>query len=756
MKFHVATLIGAALFVAPLMMISGTVMADEESRDGQTLPYEIEPVTVYAQDATDKGLFMSPLDVLAPTNAETYTSKSIKTFGRQGNINVFKVVEMSPSVNYTAVDALGTNENGFHDSIRIRGRKQTGPGGVKSYDGIPISGNPGGGKTIFDMENIESVDLYKGYIPVDKGLGFSNLVGKVDMNIKRPEHTLGADLSQTIGSNHMSRSFLRLDSGDIGNVSVFGSFSETASQKYKGDGTLERSNETLGTVCKPNDQIKAEFFFTHNKDKHHNYYNLTYSETQNLAQYFNKDFNTNIASVNYYDYNKQNFEDTAFLGYIEDAVTSDSKISLKPYYLRDDGEYSYASGSNVIKWNINHEVFGTILKYDKSFSKELNAKVGYWYHRQLPPGAPTDQEKYTVGANGLTYAGYAVLADNDYHDFNSPFTEASGQIGNFIYSAGVRYLNFKLGAMRSYTNGTSAATSQDYSTAIATGKLDPWASVDAKYFREWLPSAYAGYNITQNTTIYTDYTRTYGLDVNLFPTYVQQRASFVSKGVTLQNLWDELKLETSDNFDAGVKYKIGEICLNPNTFISLVKNKQARIYDASYNVTYPYNAADAMAYGAELAASGPVSKNVDFLVGLSYNKIYFTDDLKTASNSTISSKGNQVPDAPMYMAKTALTYKIADIALTPSVKYMSERYGDVLNQEKISASTIVDFDISYEIKNILGAKSAEFRITATNLFNERYISAINTADDALAATTTAATYQTGAPLGIYANVSLKF
>ena len=108
------------------------------------------------------------------------------------------------------------------------------------------------------------------------------------------------------------------------------------------------------------------------------------------------------------------------------------------------------------------------------------------------------------------------------------------------------------------------------------------------------------------------------------------------------------------------------------------------------------------------------------------------------------------------MAKAALSYKIFGFALTPSIRYMSERYGDVLNQEKIGDATIVDFDIAYEIKKILGAKSVEFRITATNVFNQKYISAINTADDALAATTTAATYQTGAPVGVYANVSLKF
>jgi hypothetical protein len=218
---------------------------------------------------------------------------------------------------------------------------------------------------------------------------------------------------------------------------------------------------------------------------------------------------------------------------------------------------------NVIKWDIDHEIFGAVLEYEKYFSKELNTKLGYWTHRQLPPGPPSDQKKYTASANGLTFAGYAVLADNNYHDFNSPFTELSGRLGNFVYSAGVRYLNFKVGEITSYTNGTNAATSQDYDTAIANGTFDPWASVDAKYYREWLPSTYLGYNMSTNATVYADYTRTYGLDVNLFPAYVQQRANFVTKGVSLPELWDKLDLEIADNFDLGVKYKIRATSLIP-------------------------------------------------------------------------------------------------------------------------------------------------------------------------------------------------
>jgi outer membrane receptor protein involved in Fe transport len=67
-------------------------------------------------------------------------------------------------------------------------------------------------------------------------------------------------------------------------------------------------------------------------------------------------------------------------------------------------------------------------------------------------------------------------------------------------------------------------------------------------------------------------------------------------------------------------------------------------------------------------------------------------------------------------------------------------------QKMRAPGTIVDFDISYELKRVMGAKSVELRLTATNLFNQEDISTINTA----------ATYQTGRPFGVYANIDFKF
>ncbi|MEJ2415273.1 MAG: TonB-dependent receptor [Sulfurimonas sp.] len=114
-------------------------------------------------------------------------------------------------------------------------------------------------------------------------------------------------------------------------------------------------------------------------------------------------------------------------------------------------------------------------------------------------------------------------------------------------------------------------------------------------------------------------------------------------------------------------------------------------------------------------------------------------------------KGNQLPDAPEWMAKGALSYSLNDWTFTPSVRYTSSRYGDVANTEKINAYALVDLDVAYKAPKMFCSRESLFRLTATNLTNKKYIATIISADNALAAYGTSSTYQTGAPFGIYAS-----
>lgn len=736
-------------FFALISIAAASAMFGESS-------YTLENITVSGEaGANGNGLIKKEFKEAA--SPRRYTKDAVNTLGKQTNINVFTVVDMEPSVSFSSADIFGSNESSYHDPVRIRGKNQSGPGGVLTVEGLPMNSNPGGGKTIYDLENFSSIDVYKGYVPVDKSIGFSNLIGKIDMTIDRPKNSLGGTLAQTLGSDAMSRTFVRVDSGKIGDVKAFASLSYMSGDKNKGEGDLKRANGSAGVVYTPNDALKAELFVVYNSDEHHNYYQLSYAEAKDLGSYFGKDFSTNRASSQYYDYNKQNFDDTALMANISYKLTPDSKIAFKPYFLQDKGDYWFASGANVVDWVIDHQLFGATLSYEKSFSNAINMKIGYWTHRQQPPGPPVSQKKYTVTPSGsLSFAGWAMLAKNNYHDFHSPYIEFSGDSGAWTYTAGARYLNFKLGALKSYTNGTGAATSQDYSAAVSNGVFDALSSVKDRYYNEVLPSFYVAYAASKDISIYFDYTRSYGYDVNLFPSYVSGRANFASKNISLQQLWDKQELELSDNFDIGVKYKNGGIVYNPNLFATKVKGKQASLYDSSVGVAYPSNNSDAMSYGAELSISGAASDNIDFLVSGSYNKYYYTDDMRTAVNTVVATKGNQIPDAPEYMAKAALTYKLGVWNFTPSVKYTDKRYGDVENKQSVPSYTVVDFDASYTKKNLFGAKEGVFRLMFTNLLNEKYISSVVTPDNALAASTSSTGYQTGAPFGVYANVTFKF
>lgn len=725
-------------------------------------PLSVEKIVVNSTIQDGGEIFLNDEDISNKQNKLSYTQKSISTLSTQANMNPYTVIQFSPSVNFTPVDQTGSNEPAFHDPIRIRAKSQSGPGGVYMINSMPISSNPGGGKQMIDMENISSIDLHKGYLSVDKNLGFSSLIGKIDMNILSPKQKAGAVLSQSFGSDNFKRTFVRFDTGKIGDISAFGSISSLGNEKSKGEGELHRTNGMIGVSYQPNDNFKADIYAIRNVDKHHNYDSLTYAQATDLGTYFSKDYAsakpTSANNANYYDWNKQDFVTTAFLGDIEYKPTSNDKIVLKPYYKNDSGDYWFSKLDKnlVINWHMEHDLFGGVASYEHTFSQELKSKIGYWYHKQLPPGPPTDQKKYKVDASGnLQYAGYGILAKTDYHLLQLPFVELSGDANYFHYSAGLQYQSFTIGAIKSYT-GTTAATSQDYDTAIAVSTLDNMASVDAKIFNTFLPSLYLAYDLEESASVYLDYSRTYGFDVNLYPSYVSNRANFVAKGVKLQNLWNDLELEISDNIDLGAKTQIGAITLNPSLFISYVNNKQANIYDSAYGVNYPANVGKAFGYGAEFAASGAITEELEFLFGASYNKYSFSEEFQSSPSSTTSIKGNQLPDAPEIMAKTAISYYLNKWTFTPSVRYTSNRYGDVANTQKVDAYTLVDMDLSYQPDSFMGSKNTLFRVTATNLTDEKYIATIISADNALAADTTASTYQTGAPFGIYASLNLKY
>ena len=726
--------------------------------------YAIENITLESININGSNTQSSFIEHLSINDdmmaSESFTKNAIETFSPQTNISALKVINMSASVNFNSADAFGSNESSFHDPIRIRGKNQSGPGGSLMIEGLPISSNPGGGKTIYDMENFSYIDLYKGYMPVNKSLGFSNLIGKVDLIIKEPSSKFAVTASQMAGSENTSRTFLRVDSGKMGDFTAFGSTSYTQGDKWKGDGDLQRTNAMFGLVYKPNSNFKAQTYLTINKDTHNNYYQMNYAQAKDLANNYNKDYADDATKGDYADYNKQEFKDISALAKIEYYFSNDAILAFKPYYLKDEGYYSFSTKPSVLsntiikKWDIDHDLYGGVLEFEKDITDSIYMKLGYWMHWQEPSGPPKEQKIYNVASGSPTFVKYGVLADVNRHKLNSPYLEFSGDISKFKYVLGVRYLTFELCKVDSYAKGTNASTSQEYNSAISNATLNSDASINSKKYTQMLPSAFLSYDINRHLNIYTSYTKSYNFDINLYSSYVS-KASISSKA-TLQELWDKQQLELSDNYEIGLVYKSKNAIYSSNIYYTDISGKQVSAYDAEVDATYPTNNADAKSYGVELSTTGKINKKISYMLNGSFNKYYYTQDFKTSATTSTTIKSNQIPDAPKYMANASLTYQDKGFTITPILKYYSKRYGDVDNTQSIGSCTLVDIDASYKLKKFYKTKEALLKISITNLFDKEYISSIITPDNALASTTNVTTYQAGAPFAIYAGITLKF
>lgn len=674
-----------------------------------------------------------------------------------------KAIENAPSVNFQNADPYGLTEVGYHETLKIRGVGQTGPASSRNINDLPITANPGGSKGIIDMEDVAEVSLYRGAAPADKTLGFSDLPGKINLQMLAPQAEAGSDYGLATGSDAFNRVFLRHDFGKHGILSSFISGSYTEADKWKGSGDSERNNLTAGLALDGGKAWQAEVYAGYNHDARNTYRFFDYATASSMANY-GKDWGADPTKVDYFGYNRQDFTDKFVFGSFATALSDSLKLTLKPYYLTETGDYWFSSinattpaNSRVVDWIIDHENMGLVSQLDWALDAKSQLKAGLWLHSQQPPGPPATQAKYTVGASGLTFNGWSMLADNERHRITSPYVDYFRSSGNLDVELGLRYLDMRLGALTAYNNTGAAATLSNPDAARAAGSVNPMASAGAKTLTAWLPFVGLNWRLDPQTSLFGHAGRTYGLDVNLFPYYYAQQAAFAAKGVSFQSLWDRLKLETADNLDLGIRRVQDGWHAGLTTYYALHHNKQSTIYDPATGTRYPWNMADATRYGIELEGGVELTPNLSLLGNYSWNSFRYDQNLATSATTIIASEGKQVVDTPENMVKAGLQYHRGAWRLGMDARYVGERYGDVLNQERVPGVTLVDAMAQYHF-----SKAMTLTLDARNLFDRKYIGPISAADDATAAATVAfgpantSTYQYGAPRAVFLSLSGQF
>lgn len=691
------------------------------------------------------------------TNEQVYTGSEITRSGMalpgvKAESSVYEAMDLLPGVQVESVDPLGLAVE--QKNTRVRGVR--GFLGSMTVEGVPNwGGNPMGPREyIYDMQNFESMAVYKGAIPAALGTGVGARGGAVELRPRWPEKKYGLDIEGAVGSNAFTRIFSRVDTGSLWatDTAFSVSASQTNAEKWKGPGDLgPRTNANFMLSQPYHGEDAIQLWVNHNDVEQNLYRSIGYTQVKDLHDNYRFDFNeskigTKAQDIYYYKNNRSEHENTDLLAVIPFTFNEMFKATIKPYYSKEDAEIyqgTTSSGGVVQKRIRDIERYGVLSQIDMDF-EPFRFSVGHLFES-------VDMVINTENYNPVTgaFSSYGIKTVNDDKGYvNSPFVSAAGNTGNFDWQVGVKYFRYDEPASKGYTSsGAVLIEAQDLAR-------------DEETYDIWLPTAGVSYRISEMFQSYASYGRSHIRPYSYVPiinTYNQNRAKFLAAGVTLADMFEGYDIETSDNFELGLRISHSRFDITPAVFYSLHRNLLTTIYDprvivSGNPISYQQNIGDATGYGFEVESNFYLTDALTLFVNPTYMKLTYDDDL-TYRSSTMNTQGKQVVDTPEWTVKAGLIWKYKDFEVIPAVRYLGERYGDAEHKERIDEYVVADLGVNYVNREVSWADAVKLSLNLYNLFNKEYVSMISAADDTREGS---ASYYVGAPFTVVFSVGVEF
>lgn len=692
-----------------------------------------------------------------------------------GGTNILRAVGDLPGVQASALDPYAlANLPGGTKGLRIRGALSQHGDSLSTVDGIPLSGiDPGVGNTwLVNNENFSSVTLYQGPVPSNVNSYFTG-VGVVNANILWPADKFGGEFSQSVGSYGFLRSFGRLDSGLLLNntTKFFVSGSWTDADKWRGEGSSpdNMGNFSAGVETRPTDALDIKAFAAHTNFQADTYSGLTYAQARDLSHYNTYDFTPYPVAgasnlVRWQGYNQQSFNVWTAFAEINYRISGDTVLTLKPYYLSEDGYYLDGMSNGMVrKWLIDHDYYGGIAELKTKWAG-TDLMVGFWEGVGNMPGPPSAWQMYAPSLSGaLTFKSWSILAKQTTPNiYQSIYGLAQRDFGALHVQAGFRYLWTTMpGALAMNASGLGNVS---YDAALALSKGPIYSqSVNSFTVGTALPFVSTAYDVTKDLQLRAAFgVNSDAPGYDLWPVYQQNASTFLAKHITANQLWSQIRPATSDALDLGLAYRfatpLGPASFEP-TFFYARNDDQNVSYDPGLGVAYSQNVANSRTLGGQGLIRLSPRDNISLFSALSYQSMVFVSDLPTlpgASAATIAStrvNGLQMPDVPLWVATLGADWRVNEhMTVTPIWNLSSAVYGDVAHTQWIPGFGTVDLRAAWTQKLPVG--TVEASIMVTNLFNQSYIALINAGY--YQSTSASGIYYPGAPRAVVAKLDWKF
>ena len=737
---HLRHKAGSLLLTQAIACLFSTAWA-AENQDSvlKTIDVQGNPISPYATwQEPDKS-----------TTSTTYQvgRDGMETFGAAGGANSYSLVSGLPSVKVQLLDPYGmANKIGGNKGLRVRGIAAW-HGGNGTVDGLNLSGvNPGAGYlTLFDIENFSGASLAQGAVPPDKSNLFT-VAGALDSQLWWPSGDAERILSASTGSFNFQRLFARVSSGAIGDSTHLAlSASDTSSDLWRGPGTSKRGNYEAAITSQLGD-LDLRFLVAKSDIDQHNYRGLSAAQAGDLNRYQKLGFDSTPTAgsyQNYYQYNRQSFINTAYIGEARYRLSQQSRVTVKAYYMDEDGwSLDATTTANQVRyWLMKHNSYGFNADLETVIAN-TTIKTGLNVASMEPPGPPNAQKTYIASATGLTPSNWTTLSKvTDRHQFQNIYAMGTQEHGDLKIQAGARYAREIMPSMAEYNKTGMGALSYDAAINASTVLV----SVKGPTVSEWLPFFGLTYALNPNAELRANIGRTYGA-----PSFDMwsQNAKSQTQAIA-QALWNTLKPELDDAVDLGLRLTYANSYVEPVIYYAKIQNKSVTAPSpiTGFATAFAQNVGNGYTQGAQVSWGWTPAAAWTLFGTASLNKAVFDQNITGVSQSII---GQQFPDTPKVMANLGTSWSQNGYTVTPTIQYMGERYDNVTHDNRIAGFFTVNLDLNYRQKTNWG--KADYSVTVLNLLDRRYINLIDASDLNSGATT----FYPGAPRTLMAKMSVSF
>ncbi|MEQ6967152.1 TonB-dependent receptor family protein [Pectobacterium polaris] len=638
--------------------------------------------------------------------------------------NAIDKLKYTAGLNVSSNDASGLS--GVSYTMRGMSADQVG----LSSDGIPV--NDSGDYAVYpngmgDPENLEQIFVTQGSSEMDgPHIGASG--GNIGLVSHRPAKEFGGFVKQTFGSNNLSKTFARLETGKHNGFSSWLSYSYTDSDKWRGSGYSRADKVEWNGLYEHESGHSSSLIVKYNQQDTINYSTLSkrqFEQNGRKMDYATTPVYNNRGQISqYYKLNRNNFE-TLNVTFTQKLQLRDNMaLTLQPYYFSTNGG-SFGSGSasvlsatsdragNYDLSNLTSNTYyrpswtetwrpGITTKLKWDLNDEHSLDIGYWFERarqrQTQPFIPIQSDGNPVNVSGKP--GDA----NQITDANGKVVQGRNQFtvtpAHKIWIQDTWFFSPEW----TFTGGLAYQHVERDGTNL--GSLYNAAEKKNKKYHEFLPSFNAAYRINTENQVFYNITR----NMRTPPNYV------------LYNVGDSIntKPELSWNQELGWRFQDEDMLLSASLFFIRFTDRQI----SSRNAAGDYemiNAGKVENKGLELEWSGKLPHNFNYFAAYTYTDTEQKNNLATGG-SQLPTTGKQVANAPKNMLNLGLGYDDGLYYAGVNSRYVGSFYGDMTNDEKIGGRTVFDLSAGVYLpvdKKIV--KSATLRFGVNNLFDKEYL-----------------------------------